>query len=46
MREENEKPKGKSKEPIPTVEDRETRAVLVAVVRDCQNPATAVEYLD
>ncbi|MBE6175405.1 MAG: GTPase HflX [Rikenellaceae bacterium] len=46
MREENEKPKGKSKVPIPTVEERETRAVLVAVVRDSQNPATAEEYLD
>ena len=46
MREENEKPKGKSKEPIPTVEERETRAVLVAVIRDSQNPETAVEYLD
>ena len=46
MREENEKPKGKSKEPIPTVEVRETRAVLVAVIRDSQNPDTAQEYLD
>ena len=46
MREENEKPKGKSKVPIPTVEEREIRAVLVAVVRDSQNPATAEEYLD
>ena len=46
MREENEKPKGKSKEPIPTVEERETRAVLVAVIRDNQNPDTAQEYLD
>ena len=46
MREENEKPKGKSKEPIPTVEERETRAVLVAVIRDSQNPDTAQEYLD
>jgi len=46
MREENEKPKGKSKVPITTVEERETRAVLVAVVRDSQNPATAEEYLD
>ena len=46
MREENEMPKGKSKEPIPTVEERETRAVLVAVIRDNQNPDTAQEYLD
>ena len=46
MKEENEKPKGKSKEPIPTVEERETRAVLVAVIRDSQNPDTAQEYLD
>ena len=45
MKEEVQK-KGKSKEPIPTVEERETRAVLVAVVRDSQNPATATEYLD
>ena len=46
MKEENEMPKGKSKEPIPTVEERETRAVLVAVIRDNQNPDTAQEYLD
>ncbi len=46
MKEELEKPKGKSKEPIPTVEVRETRAVLVAVIRDSQNPDTAQEYLD
>ena len=46
MREENEKRKGKSKAPIPTVEERETRAVLVAVIRDSQNPDTAQEYLD
>ena len=46
MKEVNEKPKGKSKEPIPTVEERETRAVLVAVIRDNQNPDTAQEYLD
>ncbi|MBP3548516.1 MAG: GTPase HflX [Alistipes sp.] len=45
MKEEVQK-KGKSKEPIPTIEERETRAVLVAVVRDSQNPATATEYLD
>ncbi len=45
MKEEVQK-KGKSKEPMPTVEERETRAVLVAVVRDSQNPATATEYLD
>ena len=46
MIEGQEKHKGKSKEPIPTVDERETRAVLVAVVRDSQDPATAVEYLD
>ena len=46
MIEGQENPKGKSKEPIPTVDERETRAVLVAVVRDSQDPATAVEYLD
>ena len=46
MKEELEKSKGKSKEPIPTVEERETRAVLVAVIRDSQNPDTAQEYLD
>ena len=33
-------------EPQPTVEDREIRAVLVAVIRDSQNPDTAHEYLD
>ncbi|MBR2428556.1 MAG: GTPase HflX [Alistipes sp.] len=46
MKEEIQKQKGKSKEPIPTVEERETRAVLVAVIRDSQNPDTAHEYLD
>ena len=46
MIEGQEIPKGKSKGPIPTVDERETRAVLVAVVRDSQDPATAVEYLD
>ena len=46
MKEELEKPKGKSKGPMPTVEERETRAVLVAVIRDSQNPDTAQEYLD
>ena len=46
MKEEIQKTKGKSKEPIPTVEERETRAVLVAVIRDSQNPDTAQEYLD
>ena len=45
MKEEIQK-RGKSKEPIPTVEERRTRAVLVAVIRDSQNPDTAVEYLD
>ena len=38
--------KQRREEPLPTVEERETRAVLVAVIRDSQNPATAVEYLD
>ncbi|MBR6721612.1 MAG: GTPase HflX [Alistipes sp.] len=46
MKEENIKQKGKSKEPVPTVEEREIRAVLVAVIRDSQNPETAYEYLD
>ena len=45
MKEEIQK-RGKSKEPIPTVEERRTRAVLVAVIRDSQNPDTATEYLD
>ena len=40
-----DKPKG-AKGPQPTVEEREIRAVLVAVIRDSQNPATAMEYLD
>ena len=33
-------------EPQPTVEERDIRAVLVAVIRDSQNPDTAHEYLD
>lgn len=33
-------------DPQPTVEEREIRAVLVAVIRDSQNPDTAHEYLD
>ena len=45
MKEEIQK-RGKNKEPIPTVEERRTRAVLVAVIRDSQNPDTAMEYLD
>lgn len=45
MKEEIQK-RGKNREPIPTVEERRTRAVLVAVIRDSQNPDTAVEYLD
>ena len=44
---EETQPKGKrAKEPMPTLEERETRAVLVAVIRDNQNPDTAHEYLD
>ena len=46
MKEEKVSIKQRREEPLPTVEERETRAVLVAVVRDSQNPATAVEYLD
>ncbi|MBQ8493266.1 MAG: GTPase HflX [Alistipes sp.] len=45
MKEEIQK-RCKNREPIPTVEERRTRAVLVAVIRDSQNPDTAVEYLD
>ena len=46
MKEEKVSIKRRREEPQPTVEERQTRAVLVAVVRDSQNPATAVEYLD
>ena len=46
MKEEKVSIKQRREEPLSTVEERETRAVLVAVVRDSQNPATAVEYLD
>ena len=45
MKEEKQNSRRKQ-EPIPTVEERETRAVLVAVIRDSQEPATAHEYLD
>ena len=43
--EKQDKPKA-PRGPQPTVEEREIRAVLVAVIRDSQNPATAMEYLD
>ncbi len=46
MKEEKVSIKRRREEPQPPVEERQTRAVLVAVVRDSQNPATAVEYLD
>ena len=46
MKEEKVSIKQRREEPLPTVEERETRAVLVAVIRDSQNPATAIEYLD
>ena len=46
MKEEKVSIKRRREEPQPTVEERQMRAVLVAVVRDSQNPATAVEYLD
>ena len=46
MKEDKVSIKQRREEPLPTVEERETRAVLVAVIRDNQNPATAVEYLD
>ena len=45
MKEEKENVRRKQ-EPQPTIEERETRAVLVAVIRDSQNPDTAHEYLD
>lgn len=46
MKEDKISIKQRREEPLPTVEERETRAVLVAVIRDSQNPATAIEYLD
>ncbi|MBO5882436.1 MAG: GTPase HflX [Alistipes sp.] len=46
MKEDKVSIKQRREEPLPTVEERETRAVLVAVIRDSQNPATAIEYLD
>ena len=46
MKEEKVSIKRRREEPQPTVEERETRAVLVAVIRDSQNPETAMEYLD
>ena len=46
MKEDKVSIKQRREEPLPTVEERETRAVLVAVSRDSQNPATAIEYLD
>ena len=46
MKEDKVSIKQRREEPLPTIEERETRAVLVAVIRDSQNPATAVEYLD
>ena len=46
MKEDKVSIKRRREEPQPTVEERETRAVLVAVIRDSQNPDTAAEYLD
>ena len=46
MKEEKVSIKRRREEPQPTVEERETRAVLVAVIRESQNPDTATEYLD
>ena len=47
MKEETkESTKRRQGEPQPTVEERDIRAVLVAVIRDSQNPDTAHEYLD
>ena len=46
MKEDKVSIKQRREEPLPTVEERETQAVLVAVIRDSQNPDTAVEYLD
>ena len=47
MKEETkESTKRRQGEPQPTVEERDIRAVLVAVIRDSKNPDTAHEYLD
>ena len=46
MKEDKVSIKQRREEPLPTVEERETQAVLVAVIRDNQNPDTAMEYLD
>ena len=46
MKEEKNSIKRRREEPQLTTEERETRAVLVAVIRDSQNPETAIEYLD
>ena len=46
MKEDKVSIKQRREEPLPTVEERETQAVLVAVIRDSQNPETAMEYLD
>ena len=46
MKEDKVSIKQRREEPLPTVEERETQAVLVAVIRDSQNPDTATEYLD
>ena len=46
MKEDKVSIKRRREEPQLTVEERETRAVLVAVIRDSQNPDTAAEYLD
>ena len=46
MKEDKVSIKQRREEPLPTVEERETQAVLVAVIRDSQNPDTAMEYLD
>ena len=46
MKEEKVSIKKRREDPQPTVEERDIRAVLVAVIRDSQNPATAEEYLD
>ena len=46
MKEDKVSIKQRREEPLLTVEERETQAVLVAVIRDSQNPDTAMEYLD
>ena len=46
MKEDKVSIKQRREGPLPTVEERETQAVLVAVIRDSQNPDTAMEYLD